>query len=450
MNKPVEENNSVQNNGSPVTGEGEPSEVLQNQDTKSVQVAVPSDENKTQEEAETTENLDKTDKTDKKLEEEVDKKDKKNNKTEKEDSEKSKNSKKWYEKLPRLVHRHILFFITCALTIFVIIWVWANAYQSMKAGTNDNLFHEFLVIFLGGLFILWTYKRIYKKSKVYKTKEEEWAAKKKEQERIKREKEAGKKHKVFIKIINNFKSAKSYKEKSIAITKLLSVGLGSPKLRQQVIDILTAENEWMREHTLFLQLQNLVTWRLRKDLFPSSDRFQEGTEVQDMSIKSINIIEAIIKKHLIEFKEQLTDITLDLTDKVLPTLTLTAQFIPAGSVIFDNAILWKSSFSETVIDRISFQEADLYGSSFWRAKIRKVDFEGANLKKAKFRTNIQEARNITAKQFFGTKDWELCFISFEQSHLFFEETEDPGDKHFSRWSSGKPRRDKLYFNIQQR
>ncbi len=378
-------------------------------------------------------------------------------KTVKEDTEEEKkklealktDNRKWYEKMPRLIRRHILFFIVSSLAAYLILYLWLITYQRWGSGENDNLFHEILATFLCGYFVYLTYNSVYKKSKVYKDKQAILEKLKKEEERKRRETEEAEKHTVFQKMINDFKSANSYKGKSLAITKLLTVGLESPKLRQEVINILAVENEWMRQHDLYLKLQNLVLWRIKKDLFPRSDRFQEDTEVQDMSIKVINVMEAIIKKHLFEYKEGFTDVTLDLSGKVIPTLTLPAQFIPAGSLLFDETVLWQSSFAEAVIDRISFEKADLYKTSFWRAKIRHVDFEGANLKHAKFRTNIQTAKNISAQQFFSTKDWELCFINGDQMRLYFEETEDIGDAHFTKWGAGKPRRDKLYFNIQQ-
>ena len=352
-----------------------------------------------------------------------------------------------FVKKARFMRKHILFFVVCSIALYSVIWVFSWGWISYKLGENENWFHEFLSLGLAAYWVFWAYKELYKTSAIYLETQKRITDQQKAAEESKRSQEEERKKKTFVKLITDFESAQTYEAKSVALTKLLTVGVESPSLRQKVVDLLAKQNEWMRENHLYLKLQNLVLWRIKVDLFEKSDRFQVDTATQDLSIKSINIMEAIIKKHITEFKDGKVKEALDLSGKIIPTLTLTAQFIPAGSLLFQDTILWKSSFSEAIIDRISFEGADLFATSFWRAKLRDVDFENAKLEQSKLRTDVQRILHLTSEQFFASKDWELCFVSREQVHEFFAEGE--ADDNWGKWSGAQPRREKLYFNFQQ-
>ncbi len=348
----------------------------------------------------------------------------------------------------RAVRRHILFFLICFISAFTVFWTFAHGWQTFKAGENESWFHEVLGAFcLIGLCVL-SYFKIYRQSRVYlsvvEQKEAEEKAAREAHEKIEREK----KEKTFRKLIADFHAAESFEATSVAMTKLLTVGIESPRLRQEIITIVGELNNWMYENKIFLAIQQLMAWRIKKTLFEKSDKFQIDTGTQDLSIKAINIIEAITKRHIIEYKEGKVDFTLDLSNIAVPTLTLTSQYIPAGSVFFENSILWQASFSETIIQGTSFLSADLQKASFWRAKLDNIDFEKANLKHAKLRTDLQKARNLKAQQFFNTKEWELCFISRDQTNSFFPDQDD-SSPNWERWMSARDRREKLYFNFEQ-
>ncbi len=351
-------------------------------------------------------------------------------------------------KLPTVMRRHLLFYVICGLSLYINIWMYANSWQLSKAGENENWFHEVLTtVFLISWCVL-AYFKIYRKSTVYRTMIEQREAEAKAAKAAKARLEEEKKKKTFLKIIADFQSAQTYESKSMALTKILTVGLESPSLRQKVVDLLNDLNKWIPENKPFMAIQSLVKWRLKGDLFEISDRFQVDTSTQDLSVKAINILEAIVKKHLVDFHEGKATEALDLTGKVIPTLSLGSLSIPAGSVVFEDTVLWQSTFSECTIDRITFQGADLEGSSFWRARFIEVDMEKANLKNSKLRTDVQKIKHLTPEQFFGTKEWELCFISRDQFQSFFGEYAE-GDTRLDEWNSAKIRREKLYFNFQQ-
>jgi len=203
----------------------------------------------------------------------------------------------------------------------------------------------------------------------------------------------------------------------------------------------------MPEQQAFLINQNLIIWRLKNTLFEQSERFPVESSTQDLAIKAINITEAIIKKHLADFAEGNTQTMLDLSGKAIPTLTLPAQTIPIGSIKLDNALLWQASFSETKLKDLSFAGADLQTASFWRAQLQNIDFADTNLRFAKLRTNLQEVHNLTAPQFFSTKEWELCYLSEEQQNSFFADTDNVPSGAKDQWDSSEPRRRKLYFQL---
>jgi hypothetical protein len=345
------------------------------------------------------------------------------------------------------LRRHVLFFIVCALFLFSSIWIFARAWQQEKAGENDNWFHEglFLVVMVAMLTMF--YYRLYRKSEVYQSAliKREAAEKAAREARLKLEEEQ--KKQAFMGLIKDFQSANSYEQKSATMAKLLTVGLESNLLRQQAIDLLCDLNAWMADHVTFLSGQNLITWRLKGSLFEQSERFQVDSATQDLSIKSVNIIEAIVKKHLTEFHSGRTQTQLDLSDRTIPTLTLTAQNINGDSVKFAGSNLWQASFAETKLSNLSFAGCNLQSASFWRAQLENIDMQDANLNFSKLRTNLQTVQHLTASQFFASKEWELCYLSPEQQAEFFADPEaiPPGAK--SNWDSAEPRRRKLYFHL---
>ncbi len=345
------------------------------------------------------------------------------------------------------VRRHVAFFIVCGLFLYANIWVFASAWQQEKAGKNDNWFHEGLFLVITVVLLITFYYRLYRKSKVYQTAliNRELAEKAAQEARLKLEEEQ--KKQAFMGLLKDFQSASNYNQKSTTMAKLLTVGLESNLLRQDAINSLCDLNQWMTEYEGYLSTQNLIVWRLKSSLFEQSERFQVDSATQDLSIKSVNIIEAIVKRHLADFSSGRTKKVLDLSHKTIPTLTLTAQTIPEGSLKLDHSNLWQSNFAETKINGLSFAGCNLQSSSFWRAQWDEVNVQEANLQSSKLRTNLQGVKNLTATQFFGTKEWELCYLSPEQQTLFFSNTDTIPQDAQSKWDSAEPRRRKLYFNL---
>lgn len=345
------------------------------------------------------------------------------------------------------MRRHIAFFILCSLFSYTTLWMFANAWQQEKAGENENWFHEGLFLCLMVMALIMFYFRLYRKSEVFQTSLAKHEAAEKAATQAKMQLEEEQKKQAFMGLIKDFQAANTYEQKSSTMAKLLTVGLESSLLRQQAIDLLCELNQWMADHQAFLSNQNLIVWRLKSSLFENSERFPIDSATQDLSIKSVNIIEAIVKKHLIDFSDGRTKEALDLSNKMIPTLTLTAQSIPAGSINLAGASLWQASFSETKLKDLSFAGADLQAASFWRAQMENVDFGETNIKFSKLRTNLQDVLNLTAEQFFSSKEWELCYLSPEQQELFFSDPSQIPSGAKEEWDSAEPRRRKLYFHL---
>lgn len=348
------------------------------------------------------------------------------------------------------LRRHVSFFILCGLFLFANLWVFATAWQQEKAGENENWFHEGLFFMFSVLALLVFYYRLYRKSEVYQTSIAKREAAERAAHEAKMQLEEEQKRQAFTGLIKDFQAAQTYEQKSSTMAKLLTVGLESTLLRQQAIDLLCDLNAWMPEYQVFLSHQNLIIWRLKSSLFEQSERFTIDTSTQDLSIKSINIIEAIVKKHLVDFKDGRSKESIDLSGRAIPTLTLTAQDIPAGSLKLDKAVLWQASFSETHLKDLSFAGSDLQGASFWRAQMENVNLLETNLEGAKLRTNLESVLNLTPQQFFSSKEWELCYLSEEQIKVIFADPErlPPGAKE--AWDGAEPRRRKLYFKLMNR
>lgn len=360
---------------------------------------------------------------------------------------KSAHLKALFNKIFGRLRRHIAFFIVCGVFLYANLWMFARAWQEEKAGENENWFHEGLFLVLMVVFLITFYYRLYRKSEVYQAAllQRENAEKAAKEARLKLEEEQ--KKQAFMGLIKDFQSATNYDQKSATMAKLLTVGLESNLLRQETIDLLCELNQWMTGYEGFLSTQNLIVWRLKSSLFEQSERFQVDSATQDLSIKSVNIIEAIVKRHLVDFSSGRTKEALDLSHKTIPTLTLTAQTIPEGSLKLDHSNLWQSNFAETKIKGLSFASCNLQASSFWRAQWDDVDVQDTNLQASKFRTNLQGVKNLTATQFFGTKEWELCYLSAEQQSRIFSDTQAMPEGAQSNWDSSEPRRRKLYFNL---
>ncbi|NCP67051.1 pentapeptide repeat-containing protein [bacterium] len=345
------------------------------------------------------------------------------------------------------LRRHVAFFILCMLFLYTNVWMFARAWQQEKAGENENWFHEGLFLVLMVLALVVFYYRLYRKSDVFQKAlaKRESAEKAAREARLKLEEEQ--KKQAFMGLIKDFQSANTYEQKSTTMAKLLTVGLESNLLRQESINLLCDLNQWMVDHKTFLVSQNLIVWRLKSSLFEQSERFQVDGATQDLSIKSVNIIEAIVKKHLSDFISGRTKSQLDLSGKTIPTITLTAQTIPPNSLKLDNSNLWQASFAETKLDGLSFENSDLQAASFWRAQLDNIDMKGTNLQFSKLRTNLQSVANLTAKQFFSTKEWELCYLNNAQQEAFFADTAAMPPNAKSEWDSAEPRRRKLYFHL---
>lgn len=352
-----------------------------------------------------------------------------------------------FNKIFGRLRRHVAFFIVCGVFLYANLWMFASAWQQEKAGENENWFHEGLFLVIMVVLLITFYYRLYRKSEVYQAAliSRESAEKAAHDARLQLEEEQ--KKQAFMGLLKDFQSAANYDQKSATMAKLLTVGLESNLLRQEAINLLCDLNHWMTGYEGFLSTQNLIVWRLKSSLFEQSERFQVDSATQDLSIKSVNIIEAIVKRHLVDFSSGRTKTTLDLSGRTIPTLTLTAQTIPEGSLKLDHSNLWQSNFAETTIKGLSFASCNLQASSFWRAQWDDVDLQDANIQASKLRTNLQGVKNLTATQFFGTKEWELCYLSPEQQTLFFSDASVIPEGAQSNWDTSEPRRRKLYFHL---
>jgi|GEM_PF-6329334 len=345
------------------------------------------------------------------------------------------------------LRRHVAFFIVCGLFAFSTLWIFATAWQQEKAGENENWFHEVLFLVIMVALLVTFYFRLYQKSEVFQAGLAKREAAEKAANDAKLQLEEEQKRQAFTGLIKDFQAATTYEQKSSTMAKLLTVGLESSLLRQQAIDLLCDLNQWMVEHRAFLSNQNLIIWRLKSSLFENSERFPVDGSTQDLSIKAINIIEAIVKRHLADFAEGRTKDALNLTGKAIPTLTLTAQNIPAGSLLLEKSILWQSSFSETQLVDLSFAEADLQSSSFWRAEMANIEFNGTTLGGVKLRTNLEAVKNIDPAQFFASKEWELCYLNPDQITAMFADPAKVPAGAKDQWDSAEPRRRKIYFQL---
>lgn len=345
------------------------------------------------------------------------------------------------------IRREILFFVLILLLAFSVIWGWAHGWQMYLAGLNPNLFHESLGTVLAILAGIWAYFKLYMTSDSFVMIQEAKIAAEKAAAEAKRKAEQERKDKAFIKIVVAFEKAKTFEERTRIMGDLLEVGTESPSLRQRTIDALLPMNQWMVENKIFLRTQNLISWRLKNNLFENSSRLQQNPETQDASIKVINIVESIIKKHIDEHIAGHNEEVLNLSQRCLPTLSISAKDIPPACIKLEEGHYWQSSFSESHLDKISFRGSDLYGASFWRATLNEVDFTETKLEQGKLRTNLQYVKNLQAEEFFATKEWDLCLLSRAQEEEFFGKEPNESDPNFVKWIASKVRRDKLYFGV---
>ena len=354
----------------------------------------------------------------------------------------------WLSKSGRPVRRSVQYFLLGGLMTFATIWVFAKSWVANEAGLNENWFHEFLLLFMTIFAWIWGYFNIYQKSNDYQAVLEKQKAEEAAEVEAKKEAERKVKEDKFDATLANFQQAQSYTQKKEAMGALLEIGLESHRLRQKVVDSLGPLNQWMRENELYLEVQNLLLWRLKGKHFEVTSRFREDSETQDLGMKAINVIEAIIKRHVKEFNEEIVTFPLDLTDKAVPSLTLSGKTLNGKSLILKNTILWQASFSESHLTDMNFEDCDLSGASFWRADLKNINFKGAELDKARLRNNLQECTGITPEQFFDTKEWELCFLSNAQElEMFPEEVRET--LRWQQWKMGGEKRKKLYFGIVQ-
>ncbi len=347
------------------------------------------------------------------------------------------------------IRQEILFILIVILAIVSVAWGWAHGLNLYKAGLNPNLFHESLGTVMAILGVTWSYFKLYRTSDSFVAAEEARDAAEEAEERAKKQAEQDRKDAAFSKIVVSFESAKTFEERTRIMGDLLAVGVESPSLRQRVVNALKTMNDWMVDSEIFLRDQNLVSWRLKNALFETSSRFHENSETQDASIKVINILETIIRKHLEEFIAGHNTATLDLSGHCLPTLNLSAKEIPPKCLKMINGYFWQSSFSESHLSDMSFAGSSFYGASFWRATLENIDFQDVTLKRGKLRTNLQQVKNLNREEFFLTKEWDLCLLNKAQEAEFFGEEPSEQDPHFNKWISSKIRRDKLYFGIER-
>ena len=347
------------------------------------------------------------------------------------------------------LRRELLFFIAIFILTFSVLWGWAHGWKMYLAELNPNLFHETVGTILAIAVSVWSYFKLYRTSDSFVQKQETKEKAEAAALAAKKKAEQDRKDTAFAKILINFESTKTFEERTRILGDLLTIGVESPSLRQRTVNALMPMNQWMVENKIYLCTQNLISWRLKNNLFEVSTRFRENGETQDASIKTISIIENITRKHLEEFIAGHNTETLDLSGHCLPTLNLSAKEIPPGSLKMNDGNYWQSSFSESHITDMSFADSDFYGTSFWRAKLENTDFTNAILKGGKLRTNLQYCTNILKDEFFATKEWELCLITRAQEKEFFGDPIDEQSAHFRKWISTKIRREKLYFGLER-
>ncbi len=337
------------------------------------------------------------------------------------------NVKKTGEK-KRKISKPVIFGLLLLILFYLSLLIASNIYLDIKSGGDENgYFHEILAVFFIICIGFIGYVKIFKKKFFIKNNKKKLI---KSSLEIK-EKELKER---FYNARKLLKESSQTIGKIDGIHKLIHIALEDTERRQAVINYLDGVNQWMGESRALLLKENLITWRLRGNLF----NFVEEDK-QRLSLETLIGIEKIIKKHSEEFKNKETDMMLDLSSKYIPALNLGFIQLLPGSIIFDFAFLWQTSFWQGQILDISFVSTELQGANFWRCYLEQNDFGGANLRNAKLKTNLKEIRNLSPAQFFSTQEWALNILNEQQIKRFFPD-QSPKNKAWEEWTSNEEAR----------
>lgn len=299
-----------------------------------------------------------------------------------------------------------IFGLIIVILSYLFILVISNLLIDIQGETDNNYIHETLAVLIILSIAYVAFRKILKKPSKKKIRKDA------------KEKEVRQKMETLLhqKYINGQRLLKATNPQKVisGIHDLLEVAIKMPVKRQKITNLLLGKNQWMRDHEEFLQSQNLITWRLKKDLFLQLDQ-----DLQAISLEVLIAIEKIIKQHALDFPLQDEPVALDLTSQYLPALNLGFIKFPGQSIIFDYAFCWQINFWQSQISNISFKSTNLQGANFWKSTLSGVEFGGAKLREAKLKTNLTAANNIAPSQFFLTQEWPVNIIDTEKLKIFF-------------------------------
>lgn len=255
------------------------------------------------------------------------------------------------------------------------------------------------LLFLEGVFVYFVY---------FRSALEE----KKKLSLLKREESAIRDHQD---VLIAFRKASTLAEKTSLLAKLEALGTKSLLHRQECLEILGREQEWMRGCEDYLKKSDLQQWRITGQ--PLDSDLTVSLERQAFSRACLRIIETLIRSHVSGFKPR--DGMLALSFKVLPALRLGGLDFPEGSISFENGLYWQSDFSQSSFGAISFQFSDLTGCRFLYAKLEGVNFNQALVSRCVFKTDLSLMQGFLVSQFFSLEDWFINLLSPEQEGAFF-------------------------------
>lgn len=240
-------------------------------------------------------------------------------------------------------------------------------------------------------------------------------------------------------VLMDFRKARSVEDKLLILGRLETLGVESPEHRQQCLDILSQEQEWMKGCEKFLLGQNLQQWRILGEDFEVEDSV--SLEQQKLSRACLRVCERLIREHLLHFEEGVT-MMLSLNFKVFPALRLNNLVFSRGSVSLENGTFWQCDFSQSIFSEVSLRFSDLRGCRFLYARMEDVDFEQVLTKGVYFSCDLSRLRNFLVSQFFAAEDWYVNLLSSDQELLFFP-VQDSSNLYWGIWSDKDYLRAKL-------
>lgn len=327
-----------------------------------------------------------------------------------------------------LISNKVIFGLILSVLLYLTALIVSNLYNDSLSGDEENgYFHEGLGMTILILIGFFSYVKLFNVNLFVNKKKIDEAA----DSAKKRKAELKERYKNGYLLLTKSKETGSIID---GLHRLIDVAIELPEERQAVLNHLTTTNQWMSNEKSFLSKANLITWRLKGQLFDTID-----SDLQRISLEALTGIEKIIKQHSIDFKEGRTQDMLDLSSKYAPALNLGFIELLPGSLVLDFAFLWQTSFWQGQIMDISFVSTELQGANFWRCYLEQTDFGGANLRNTKLKTNLKEIRNLSPAQFFSTQDWQINILNTEQLTKFFPNQDDKNIA-WDKWNGAEEER----------